>query len=76
MTTPQQNPFAETAIVRKKKLAERLAWIIFFSMTLLMVVPLVLIVGYLFYKAWPILSIDFLLSNPMRGMRDAGFGRH
>jgi len=41
-------------------------------MTLLMVVPLVLIVGYLFYQAWPILSLDFLLSNPRNGMRSGG----
>ena len=41
-------------------------------MTLLMVVPLVLIVGYLFYQAWPILSLDFLLTNPRNGMRAGG----
>ncbi|MGO9261314.1 MAG: phosphate ABC transporter permease PstA [Bryobacteraceae bacterium] len=40
--------------------------------TLLMVAPLVLIVGYLFYQAWPILSLDFLLTNPRNGMRAGG----
>ncbi|MBI4874319.1 MAG: phosphate ABC transporter permease PstA [Acidobacteria bacterium] len=41
-------------------------------MTLLMVLPLVLIVGYLVYQAWPILSLDFLFSNPRNGMRGGG----
>jgi phosphate transport system permease protein len=41
-------------------------------MTLLMVAPLLLIVGYLFYQAWPILSLDFLLTNPRNGMRAGG----
>lgn len=41
-------------------------------MTLLMVVPLLLIVGYLVYQAWPILSLDFLLKNPIHGMRSGG----
>jgi phosphate transport system permease protein len=41
-------------------------------MTVLMVLPLVFIVGYLFYRAWPILSIDFLLTNPRNGMRAGG----
>lgn len=41
-------------------------------MTLLMVVPLVLILGYLVHEAWPVLSLDFLLSNPRRGMRAGG----
>lgn len=45
---------------------------IFLSMTLLMVLPLLLIVGYLFYQAWPILSLDFLLTNPRNGMRAGG----
>ncbi len=41
-------------------------------MTLLMVLPLLLIIGYLFWQAWPILSFDFLLTNPKSGMRAGG----
>lgn len=67
-----QNLFAETALVRRKKISENAAKIIFFLMTILMIFPLILIVGYLFYKAAPILSIDFLLDNPARGMRAGG----
>ncbi|MGD0458615.1 MAG: phosphate ABC transporter permease PstA [Terriglobia bacterium] len=45
---------------------------VFLLMTLLMVVPLLLIIGYLVYQAWPILSLDFLLTNPKHGMRAGG----
>jgi phosphate transport system permease protein len=41
-------------------------------MALLMVIPLILIVGYLFYKASPVLSLDFLFTNPTNGMRAGG----
>jgi phosphate transport system permease protein len=41
-------------------------------MTMLMIMPLLIIVGYLIYKAFPILSIDFLIKNPIRGMRAGG----
>ncbi len=41
-------------------------------MTSLIVLPLLLIVSYLVYQAWPILSLDFLLSSPKHGMRAGG----
>jgi len=37
-----------------------------------MIVPLVLIIVYLVCKAWPLLSIDFLITNPTDGMRGGG----
>ncbi len=67
-----QNIFAKTALVSRKKISENLAKLIFLLMTLLMIFPLLLIIGYLFYKAFPILSMDFLLTNPVRGMRAGG----
>ena len=59
-------------MIRRKQLSEFMARTVFLLMTLLMVVPLVLIVGYLVYQAWPILSLDFLLTNPKHGMRAGG----
>src|SRR5437879_11067001 len=44
----------------------------FLLMTSLIVLPLLLIVGYLVYQAWPILSLDFLLTSPKHGMRAGG----
>ena len=41
-------------------------------MTILMILPLLMILAYLFYKAIPILSLDFLITNPKNGMRAGG----
>ena len=64
--------FQATGFTRSKHRRERLAQLVFLLMTLLMVLPLLLIVGYLVYHAWPILSLDFLLTNPRNGMRAGG----
>ena len=64
--------FTETALVRKKRRHELIAKCVFGAMALAMVVPLVLIVGYLVVEALPLLSWDFLTSNPTGGMRRGG----
>ena len=64
--------FAETAIGRRKRRFELVARSIFGLMALAMVVPLVCIVVYLVVRAWPLLSWDFLTSNPTGGMRHGG----
>ncbi len=74
-TTPIQTAaaqFTKTDFVRKKERREHWAKAIFLAMALLMIVPLVLIVGYLLYRALPILSFDFLFNIPSRGMRAGG----
>jgi phosphate transport system permease protein len=76
MSPPAPNPagalFVETAFVRKKRRSERVAQCVFGAMALAMIVPLLLIVGYLVLKAWPLLSWEFLTSNPVGGMRRGG----
>ncbi len=67
-----RHTFTATAMVRKNQRVELLAKSVFLVMTLLMIAPLLMILGYLFYQAAPILSIDFLVSNPVRGMRAGG----
>jgi phosphate transport system permease protein len=64
--------FQATRFTRRKQRYEMLARAVFFLMTLLIVAPLVVIVGYLVYQAWPILSFDFLFTNPRNGMRAGG----
>ena len=64
--------FTETAIGRSRQLTEKVTKFIFLLMTLAMVLPLLLIVAFLFYKAWPALSIDFVLELPKSGMREGG----
>jgi phosphate transport system permease protein len=63
--------FAATAVDRRRRLYERIAQVIFGLMTLVLVVPLVLILGHLLYKAWPVLTPSFILENP-RNMMTAG----
>src|SRR5687767_4402012 len=64
--------FTETRFTRKKHRSEILAKCIFGAMALAMIIPLVLIIGYLVVKAAPLLSWDFLTSNPTSGMRKGG----
>ncbi|MEE2993013.1 MAG: phosphate ABC transporter permease PstA [Gemmatimonadota bacterium] len=71
-TSHHQGTFTETKPGRNKRITEHIAGTIFFLMALLMIAPLLMIVGYLLYKAAPVLSIDFLISNPIRGMREGG----
>ncbi|HVN79849.1 MAG TPA: phosphate ABC transporter permease PstA [Terriglobia bacterium] len=64
--------FQPTSLTRRKQRSELIAKIVFLLMTLLMVLPLLLIVSYLVFQAWPILSLDFLLTVPKHGMRAGG----
>ncbi len=64
--------FAKTPHVTRKEWAERAAKAVFALMAAAMVVPLVAIVGYLVYVAWPSLGWEFLVDVPRRGMADGG----
>jgi phosphate transport system permease protein len=44
----------------------------FLRMTVAIIIPLILIIGYMIHEASPVLSIDFLLSAPERGMKEGG----
>ncbi len=64
--------FQATALIRRKQRTMAAARLVLLVMTLLILIPLVLILGYLLVQAWPILSLDFLLTNPRGGMRAGG----
>ena len=64
--------FAETALVRAKQRNERIAKLVLGFMAFAMVVPLLWIVGHLVIEAMPLLSWDFISTNPMGGMRRGG----
>jgi phosphate transport system permease protein len=64
--------FAETPLVRKKRRQELVAKSILGAMSIAIVVPLVMIIGYLVIEALPLLSWDFLTTNPTGGMRRGG----
>ena len=64
--------FAETPFGRTRKRNELIAKSVFGVMASLLIAPLLLIVGYLVYEALPLLSWDFLVTNPEGGMRRGG----
>ncbi|MYF99978.1 phosphate ABC transporter permease PstA [Candidatus Poribacteria bacterium] len=64
--------FTETAIGKQNRHIENIVKIFFLIMTCLMILPLLLIIGYLLYKALPVLSFDFLFTNPKDNMRAGG----
>ncbi|MCI0743833.1 MAG: phosphate ABC transporter permease PstA [Verrucomicrobia subdivision 3 bacterium] len=64
--------FAETPLVRKKQRREWVARLIFGMMAAAMIIPLLLIIGYLVYQGAPLISWDFLTTNPVGGMRRGG----
>jgi phosphate transport system permease protein len=72
MNATPNNRFIETPFVRRKLRYQALAQGIFFSMALAMILPLLLIVGYLTVRAAPSLSWGFLIDVPVRGMKDGG----
>ena len=64
--------FTETPFVRRKQMFERIARGVFVAMTSAIILPLIFVILYLLFKAFPILSLDFLIKNPVRGMRAGG----
>lgn len=64
--------FTETKLVRRKLRQETFMKWLFFAMALSMIVPLLLIIGYLVERAWPSLSLNFLFDVPSRGMKAGG----
>src|SRR5438552_12779232 len=66
------HPFHATAIEMGSKRRQRIARIVFMFMAFALVVPVVLILVYLVVKAWPILSLSFLLQNPANRMTAGG----
>ena len=67
-----QEMFTETAIARQKRQIENVMRIFLLVITSLMIIPLLLIIGYLLYKALPVLSLEFLFTNPKDNMRAGG----
>jgi phosphate transport system permease protein len=56
--------FAETAETRRKRRIEAIARVVLAAMTAVIIVPLLLIVSYLIVKAWPSLTVGFVLDPP------------
>lgn len=72
MNPQSDTMFVETSLVRRKLRQESLAKWLFFGMAASMIVPLLLILGYLVERAAPSLSLSFLIDVPVRGMKEGG----
>jgi phosphate transport system permease protein len=67
-----ENPFASTAYEsRRTRAAIRNKWIMF-GFCIILVIPLVAILVDIFWKAAPVLSIDYLWENPVNKGKDGG----
>ncbi len=67
-----QEMFTETPIDRQKRRIEGIMRVFLLVITSMMILPLLLIIGYLLYKALPVLSFEFLFTNPKDNMRAGG----
>lgn len=64
--------FTAPAHERRKLVRESIARYVFMGMALMLVVPVLAILVYLCVKAWPALSVGFLLDNPKNYMTAGG----
>jgi phosphate transport system permease protein len=67
-----RNQFAPTELTRKKLRIQRYVGVGFGLMTVAILIPLVAIVFYIFARAWPVLSWEFIVDIPRSGMRAGG----
>ena len=64
--------FTATSFEIRRRRRERAARSAFAVVTVLLVVPVLLILGYLVVRAWPVLSPSFILENPTNRMTAGG----
>ncbi len=64
--------FEASGLNVRNERVQRLYAILFFLMTMLLVLPVLLILATLVVKGGPVLSIDFLFTHPRNGMTEGG----
>jgi phosphate transport system permease protein len=64
--------FAATPVTRQRVRREKLAKYVTLGMALVLVLPVCLIVAYVFIEAAPVLSLSYLWENPADGSRAGG----
>ena len=64
--------FAPSSFERRKAVVEAVAKYVFLGMVIVLVLPVVSLLGYLVVKAWPALSLSFLIENPTNHMTAGG----
>jgi phosphate transport system permease protein len=66
------NPFAITANEVRSRKVERFVCFITLGITWALILPVLVILGFLLIKAWPALSINFIFDNPAQNMTAGG----
>ena len=66
------NMFQATQVNRKNLGRQKLFRILLGGMTAILILPVILILGTLIYKGAPVVSFDFLFTNPTNGMTQGG----
>jgi len=64
--------FTATELNARNRKVEKLVRLLFLMMTALLILPVLIILAILIYKGGPILSIDFLFTEPKNGMTAGG----
>ncbi len=64
--------FAPTELNHKNRRNQRLVRMLFLWMATMLIIPVVLILGILVYRGGPMISVDFLLTEPTNGMTAGG----
>ena len=64
--------FEATALNRKNDRVQQLAKVVLLVMTLVLILPVAVILSTLLYEGAPVLSFDFLFSEPTNGMTAGG----
>lgn len=64
--------FTATDLDLRNRRHERLLQLLFLSMTVMLVLPVLVILGLLLYRGGPAISIDFLFTEPRDGMTAGG----
>ncbi len=66
------NPFQPSQVEKRKARTESFAKWAMFSMAVLLIIPVLTILIYLFYKASPVLSLDYLWDSPRNRGKEGG----
>ncbi|MEL7447605.1 MAG: phosphate ABC transporter permease PstA [Pseudomonadota bacterium] len=64
--------FATNTLIEKNRRVEQLFRILFLMMTGLLILPVAIILAMLIYKGGPVISFEFLFTNPTQGMTAGG----
>jgi phosphate transport system permease protein len=64
--------FTATSLERWKKIKESFAKYVLMLACLMLILPVLSIMGYIAYKAWPALSLSFIFENPKNYMTAGG----